>query len=170
MKELPIGVISGTFDPVHSGHIALAEAAIKKFSLCEIYFLPEPEPRGKKPVATLIQRKKMLSLATSYNPKFKLLNLSSQTFSVSDFEELKSIFPNKKIYLIFGSDAHAKSKTWFKPEYSETYNIYPVGLERDEIAKGVSSGKVKLGIKNGNYNQMPNSVSNYIKLNSLYSN
>lgn len=163
-----IGILSGTFDPVHNGHIALAEAALKKFVLTKIYFLPEPEPRRKKPLATLVQRKKMLGLAIAHNPKFKLLSLKSLTFSASDFEELKSIFPNKKIYLIFGNDTYKNTKNWFKPEYSEFFNIYIVSFERDEIARKVSSSSVKLGIKNGNYFNIPVKVKKYILNNNLF--
>jgi nicotinate (nicotinamide) nucleotide adenylyltransferase len=165
MKDDPIGIISGTFDPIHLGHLALADAAMNKFKLSAIYFAPEPEPRSKKPIASLVQRKKMLRLATKYNPKLKLLNLSSKTFSVDDFKELRSAFGKKKIYLIFGHDAYQNTKNWFKPEYQQTYNIQVIGFNRDEVAKGVSSKKIRDSMDLSNLSK---DVADYIKGESIY--
>lgn len=165
MQNYSIGIISGTFDPVHNGHIALAEAALLKLKLSEIYFIPEPKPRVKNPIATINHRKKMLQLAISQNSKLKLLSLSSETFSINNFEELKSIFPKKRIYLIFGSDAYQKSKLWFKPEYSEAYNIYTAGFERDQVARGVSSKKIR---ESNSWQQLNPKVGNYINTHRLY--
>ena len=165
MKDDPIGIISGTFDPIHLGHLALADAAMNKLKLGAIYFAPEPEPRAKKPIATYAQRKKMLHLAIKYNPNFKLLSLSSKTFSVDDFKELRSAFGNKKIYLIFGHDAYQNTKNWFKPEYQQIYNIDVVGFNRDEVAKGVSSKKIR---DSADLSSLNENVADYIKTEGIY--
>lgn len=165
MKDDPIGIISGTFDPIHFGHLALADAAMNKFKLGAIYFAPEPEPRSKKPIASITQRKKMLRLAIKYNPKFKTLSLSSKTFSVDDFKELRSVFGNKKIYLIFGHDAYQNTKNWFKPEYQQIYNIHIAGFNRDEVAKGVSSKKIR---DSTDLSNLSKDVADYIKVNGVY--
>ena len=165
MKDDPIGIISGTFDPIHLGHLALADAAMNKFKLSAIYFAPEPEPRAKKPIANIAQRKKMLRLAIKYNPKFKTLSLSSKTFSVDDFKELRSVFGNKKIYLIFGHDAYQNTKNWFKPEYQQIYNIEVIGFNRDEVAKGISSKKIR---DSADLSNLSESVADYIKTEGIY--
>ena len=165
MKDDPIGIISGTFDPIHLGHLALADAGMNKFKLSEIYFAPEPDPRAKKPIASITQRKKMLRLAIKYNPKFKTLSLSSKTFSVDDFKELRSVFGNKKIYLIFGHDAYQNTKNWFKPEYQQIYNIEVIGFNRDEVAKGISSKKIR---DSADLSNLSESVADYIKANGVY--
>lgn len=167
MHKSRIGIISGVFDPVHIGHIKLAQIARTDFNLDQIYFLCEEKPRDKKPEASFKQRQKMLELAAK-EFGFKVLNLSSKTFSISDLSLISAQFKNDQIYLVMGSDAKAQSESWFKESQVPNKNIKIVGYERDQIAESVSSGRVKLNIKKGDHGNLPASVAGYIKLNQLY--
>ncbi|HEU5121705.1 MAG TPA: adenylyltransferase/cytidyltransferase family protein, partial [Candidatus Saccharimonadales bacterium] len=60
-----IGIYSGTFDPVHYGHIAFAASAIRACNLDEVVFLPEPQPRYKAGVTDIAHRLALLTMATA---------------------------------------------------------------------------------------------------------
>ena len=163
-----IGILSGTFDPVHKGHLALAAAAMKTLNLNEVYFVVEPAPRGKSPLASTTHRKKMLTLALQPYPKFKILSLSSNTFTTKDFDQLKLQFLGQRIYLIFGDDAYENTKHWFDASYNKTHNIYIFSLKRNDVAAGISSKLIRDNFVQ-NAELLDVKVREYIINNNLYS-
>ena len=68
-----VGILSGSFDPVHKGHIAFAIDAMKQAKLDEVYFLPEVKPRRKPGVSHVSHRIAMLQIATRPYEKIKIL-------------------------------------------------------------------------------------------------
>lgn len=114
-----IGIFSGTFDPVHTGHIAFALAAVAEGKLDRVVLLPESEPRGKQHVVPLPQRAAMLRLATGDHPSLDVLELRGRRFNVSDtLPELLQRFPGDSLSLLLGSDV------------VETFTYRWPGLER----------------------------------------
>jgi nicotinate (nicotinamide) nucleotide adenylyltransferase len=100
-----VGIFSGTFDPVHAGHIAFALDAIKKAKLNEVYFLPEQQPRRKDGVTHYAHRMAMLKLALKPYRNLKLLDLPDRQFSVSKtLPRLQKQFKNDSLYMLLGSD------------------------------------------------------------------
>lgn len=110
-----IGIFSGTFDPVHKGHIAFALQAAEAAGLDRIYFLPESVPRRKEGVTHYAHRIAMLRIALKPYKKLAVLDLPDKQFSVKQtLPRLTKRFKNSELYLLLGSDAglHLASGAW----------------------------------------------------------
>jgi nicotinate-nucleotide adenylyltransferase len=101
-----IGIYSGTFDPVHSGHLAFANAALQDCHLDEVVFLPEQSPRGKQAASNITHRVALLEGAMASNDALRVINLaSSEHFSVKEtLPELRRMFKEAELTLLLGSD------------------------------------------------------------------
>jgi len=118
-KKIRIGLMGGTFDPIHYGHLVTAEAAREKFALDEVIFVPSGNPPHKKeiPISAAEHRLMMVIMATISNPYFHISRLElerpgfSYTFdTVNDF--LRQYNNNCEIYFITGADAILEITTW----------------------------------------------------------
>lgn len=108
-----IGFLSGTFDPPHAGHIALAKSALTNAGLDHIYFIPEANPRRKDDVAPLKDRIEMLNLATAAFPKLSVLILPDlQLTPAHTVPELESRFPRAELFMVTGSDMLRHLPDW----------------------------------------------------------
>lgn len=104
-KASRIGIYAGTFNPVHSGHIAFALQALEAADLDEIYFLPERQPRGKEAVEHFGHRSGMLERALKPHPRLKVMELVDVNFSVKrTLPQLRKRFPGSQLVFLFGSD------------------------------------------------------------------
>ena len=100
-----IGIFSGTFDPVHSGHIAFCTAALAAAGLDRILLVPEPCPRGKAHVGSLEHRRAMLELSVRGEPRLSVLELPGERFTVAEtLPHLEERFCGDDLYLLLGSD------------------------------------------------------------------
>lgn len=100
-----IGIFSGSFDPVHKGHVAFALEAIVSAQLDLVYFVPETVPRGKEGITHISHRVAMLKLATRAHPKLRVLELPDKRFSVaSTLPRLRRRFHNDQLVMLLGSD------------------------------------------------------------------
>lgn len=100
-----IGVLSGTFDPVHRGHVAFALAAIRQCALDKVVFLPERSPRGKVGVSDFNHRLTMLKLAARQSNKLSALALDEPRFTVQQtLPALQGQFKQAALVLLCGSD------------------------------------------------------------------
>lgn len=108
-----IGIFSGSFDPVHKGHMAFARSAVEKAGLDDIYFAPEIQPRRKDVVSHIARRLAMLRLATMNEPALKVLELPDKHFDVArTLPRLKKLFPNDQLYYVCGSDMIEHMPSW----------------------------------------------------------
>ena len=99
-----IGVFSGTFDPVHTGHVAFALQAIETCALERVIFLPEKSPRVKTPTA-FTHRLAMLQSALNSQTGLSLELLSTDQFDVAQtLPELAALLPGKRLVFLLGSD------------------------------------------------------------------
>ena len=113
-----IGVFGGTFDPVHVGHLAIANAALDELGLDRVYFVPARrsplKPDG--PVASAEDRLAMLTAAIRDEPRFRVssieLERSGPSFTVDTLESLRE---EGKLFLILGSDAYSDFERWREP-------------------------------------------------------
>ena len=114
-----VGVFGGTFDPVHVGHLAIANAALDELGLDRVYFVPARRSPLKQggPVASAEDRLAMLTAATADEPRFRVssveLDRDGPSFTVDTLEALRSEGP---LFLILGSDAYADFGRWREPE------------------------------------------------------
>ena len=108
-----IGIFPGTFDPIHGGHIAFANEALKQCRLDEVVFLPEYSPRNKTDVTPLRHRVRMLELATEDQPKVSVVGLESKQFTVEEtLPQIRALFPRDSIALLVGSDVVSSLPNW----------------------------------------------------------
>ena len=108
-----IGIYAGTFDPVHTGHVAFALQAMEKAKLDKLYFLPERRPRHKKGVEHFGHRVAMLQRAVKPHPKFAVLELDDVSFSIErTLPRLKREFLSDQLVFLFGSDAIQHLGNW----------------------------------------------------------
>ena len=133
-----IGLLGGTFNPVHNGHLQLAEGAIKLFNLDCVYFIPTGisyhKEVGYSPEAE--DRLKMLELAIEGNSKFKMsdcdIRRSGATYTIDTIRDMIKIEPGARFYWIMGSDAYMDIKKWKDIETLARYVTFLVALRRGD--------------------------------------
>ncbi|MDR3884039.1 MAG: nicotinate-nucleotide adenylyltransferase [Dorea sp.] len=136
---MKIGIMGGTFDPIHNGHLMLGHAAYETFSLDQIWFMPNGNPPHKKSEtikSTAEDRMKMTSLAIAPFPEFVLQPYEALREEVScsyqTMEYFKEMYPEDEFYFIIGADSLMAIETWVHPE-----RIFPtctiLATYRDEI-------------------------------------
>jgi nicotinate-nucleotide adenylyltransferase len=113
-----IAFYGGSFDPVHNGHIKIAQELVKFFDLDEFVFVPAfhaPHKKDKKPTSAF-QRYAMLCLATKDENKIGVskveLDLPSKPYTIETLTKLKTALPKKKIFFVMGADSWAEITTW----------------------------------------------------------
>ncbi len=116
-----LGVVGGTFDPMHNGHIAAAEAAIDCAELDEVVFVPTGTPPHRPPtVATAEQRLEMCRLATADDPRFSVSDVEvargGPSYTVDTLLSLRGANPHAELFLVLGWDAAALFRSWHRPQ------------------------------------------------------
>ncbi len=117
-----IGIFGGSFDPVHLGHLWIAEAAREQLSLDEVRWIPAAtsplKPNG--PVASDDHRLQMVRLAISGNQSFVLddreIVRGEVSYTVDTIAEIKASQPDDELFLIIGSDSLACFDRWHQPK------------------------------------------------------
>lgn len=116
-----IGIFGGTFDPVHLGHLTLAEVCREAAALDEVWFIPAPSPPHKpaKKILGFEQRAEMLQFAIAGNESFKInlmeANRSGPSFTADTLEEIHSQHPSAELFLLMGGDSALEFSTWHDP-------------------------------------------------------
>jgi nicotinate-nucleotide adenylyltransferase len=117
-----IGVLGGTFDPVHIGHIMVAEEVGIRINLAKLFFIPAGKPwlKENKPIADAKHRVQMVRLAISDEPRFNILTTeverSGLTYSVDTITELQAnLDPSDELFFILGWDSLAELPRWREP-------------------------------------------------------
>lgn len=117
-----IGIMGGTFNPVHLAHLLLAESAYEQAGLSSVMFLPSKRTMEKANAYILPdeQRYRMLELAISGNPHFYLsdmeLRRDGMTYTADSLTALKAEQPEAEFYFIVGGDALLTFASWKRPE------------------------------------------------------
>jgi nicotinate-nucleotide adenylyltransferase len=116
-----VGVFGGTFDPVHTGHLILAEQAREQARLDAVWFVPAPRPPHKdEAVLTRFdQRAEMLQLAVAGNPPFHVDELEKErtgpSYTVDTLAELHRRHPEDEFFLLAGADTLRDFHLWHEP-------------------------------------------------------
>ncbi|RMC46771.1 nicotinate-nucleotide adenylyltransferase [Lactobacillus sp. ESL0230] len=183
-----IGIFGGTFNPVHIGHLLVAEQVLSKLHLDEIWFIPTNIPPLKNtPIVSAQDRANMLELATQNNARFqvKLFELfrGGVSYTVDTLRYLHEIYPENRYYLIMGSDQVNQLFEWKEPtKLAQLATL--VGIQRagypqkarlpmiwvDVPGIDVSSTLVRQTIAVGGSIRylVPETVLNYIQKKGLY--
>ncbi len=119
MEAGKIGIMGGTFDPIHYGHLVTAEAARDKFNLDRVIFVPSGNPPHKrhKAISTGNDRMNMTMLATANNPYFEVsdieLDREGYTYTIDTLKEFIVRYGvDSRFYFITGADAVMEILTW----------------------------------------------------------
>ncbi len=111
-----IGVMGGTFDPIHNGHLVAASEVASAMELDEVLFVPTGKPWQKQEVSPAEHRYLMSVVATASNPQFKVSRVDVDrpgfTYTVDTLNELNEQFPDADLFFISGADAIAQIIAW----------------------------------------------------------
>ncbi|HEY8394851.1 MAG TPA: nicotinate-nucleotide adenylyltransferase [Thermaerobacter sp.] len=117
-RPLRLGVLGGTFDPIHIGHLVAAEAARTRFRLDRVLFVPAGQPPHKDPsaVAAAEHRYRMTVLATAGNPYFYTTRLelerSGPSYTIDTIRQLAAMARPASLFFIAGADAVVTLPSW----------------------------------------------------------
>jgi nicotinate-nucleotide adenylyltransferase len=113
VKSPRIGIYAGTFDPIHSGHIAFALQSLEAAKLDAVYFLPERQPRYKHGVEHFGHRTAMITRALRPHNKLELLELPDKYFSITHtLPRLHIQFQGAQLVFLMGSDVVKHIASW----------------------------------------------------------
>ena len=113
-----IGILGGSFDPVHMGHMGLAQETYDKFSLDKVLFIPVFQSPHKLhiPLASNYHRSEMLRLAFKGNSNFNISDVESsqkkRSYTIDTLVYFESQFPNSEFFLIIGYDNLLDLDSW----------------------------------------------------------
>jgi nicotinate-nucleotide adenylyltransferase len=118
-----LGILGGTFDPIHHGHLVAAQEAYHQLALDLVLWLPAGAPphKIKQPVASAAHRLRMIELAIAARPHFALSRLDMDrpgpSYTVETLELLRAEWgPAPAFFFIEGADSLADIATWYRPE------------------------------------------------------
>ncbi len=120
---MKIGIMGGTFDPIHKGHLMLGEYAYKQYGLDKVWFMPNGTPPHKdnaKIGTSAKNRMEMVELAIAGRDEFELQTyeiLNQETnYSYKTMEHFVSLYPEDEFYFIIGADSLFAFETWRNPD------------------------------------------------------
>ncbi len=116
MAKLRLGVMGGTFDPIHHGHLVAASEVAAQFNLDEVIFVPTGKPWQKANVSDSEDRYLMTVIATASNPRFNVsrvdIDRDGLTYTVDTLKDIQSEYPDAELFFISGADAITQILTW----------------------------------------------------------
>ena len=113
-----LGVMGGTFDPIHHGHLVAASEVASVFDLDEVVFVPTGEPwhKSAQEVTPAEHRYLMTVIATAANPRFKVsrvdIDRPGPTYTIDTLRDLRHARPDAELFFITGADALAQILSW----------------------------------------------------------
>lgn len=124
-----VGIMGGTFNPIHNAHIHMAQAACEQFELDEVLFMPSKNPPHKENriIVSEEHRKRMIQLAIDGIDKFSFSDFEFEsegtTYTCETLMRLKKKHPDWELYFILGGDSLAQFETWYHPEKIVRYAV-----------------------------------------------
>ena len=115
-------IFGGTFDPIHKGHLILAENAYRQFGLDQVLFMPAPNPPHKtgNRISPFQDRFEMVRMAIAGRPGFAVSDLEERleglSYTARTLTEYHRLYPEEELYLILGADAFYEITGWYHPE------------------------------------------------------
>ena len=117
-----VGILGGTFDPIHNAHIIFSECAYDQLGLDEMLIMPSPNPphKDKNKITPLDDRINMIKLALEEHPKLTFsdfeLKREGKVYTYETLKLFKSEHPDTEIYFLVGEDSLFNIDKWYKPE------------------------------------------------------
>lgn len=172
-----VGIFAGTFDPVHMGHIAFAQAAMQKARLDKVLFLPEPRPRFKQHVTDISHREAMLHSACTNHENLDVLVLDDQQFAISVTLQKIQHRVNGELFFLFGADVAASIKSWPGYDILAKQASFIIGERQGQEPPDIPNclfvttdfaDAASTNIRQGDTSQLPPEVAAYIAKHNLY--
>jgi nicotinate-nucleotide adenylyltransferase len=115
-----LGILGGTFDPIHLAHLRIAEEVREALALARVLFVPAADPPWKRAAASFADRLEMVRLAVAAHPAFEASDLEGgrpgPSYTVETLEELQRRLPDQRLWFIVGADAFAEIDRWHHAE------------------------------------------------------
>lgn len=117
-----IGILGGSFDPIHQGHLNIAKCAYDEFGLDEVWFIPAGHSPNKdeRDMTSAEMRADMVALAIAPYPYFKLsrmeIEAAETSYTYLTLTKLKEQYPNSELFFIMGADSLDYFERWRHPE------------------------------------------------------
>ncbi len=186
-----IGVMGGTFDPIHHGHLVAASEVAQSFDLDEVVFVPTGQPWHKDEVTTSEHRYLMTVIATASNPSFTVsrvdIDREGPTYTIDTLRDLKRQRPDAELFFITGADAIAQILGWrnhdelwdlahFVAVSRPGHELNTDGLPTDDVSQleipalAISSTDCRERVRRGHpvWYLVPDGVVQYIAKHHLY--
>jgi nicotinate-nucleotide adenylyltransferase len=186
-----LGVMGGTFDPIHHGHLVAASEVAAKFDLDEVVFVPTGQPwqKAHSDVSPAEHRYLMTVIATASNPDFTVsrvdIDRPGPTFTIDTLRDLRAARPDAELFFITGADAMAQILSWKNVDELWTLAHF-IGVTRpgheldggghdvsllEVPAMAISSTDCRRRVESGNpvWYLVPDGVVQYIAKYGLYS-
>ena len=186
-----IGVMGGTFDPIHHGHLVAASEVAQSFDLDEVVFVPTGMPWQKTKVTEAEHRYLMTVIATASNPRFTVsrvdIDRDGPTYTIDTLRDLKAARPDAELFFITGADAIAQILGWRNhDELWELAHFVAVsrpghvlsteGLPSEDVSQlevpalAISSTDCRARVREGNpvWYLVPDGVVQYVAKHHLY--
>ena len=116
MAKYRLGVMGGTFDPIHHGHLVAASEVAAAFNLDEVLFVPTGRPWQKSVVTESEHRYLMSVIATASNPRFRVsrvdIDRDGPTYTIDTLRDIAEKYPDAELFFITGADAIAQILAW----------------------------------------------------------
>ena len=163
-----IGILGGSFDPIHNGHIHMAECAYREFQLEEVWLIPTGHSPNKDEgsMTEAFHRFHMCEIAAGQFPWLQANSLEiescEKSYTYRTLEKLTKRYPLYHFFFIMGADSL---------DYFEKWSIFPCDIRTISCSQyPVSSTAVRQNLKNGKYNdyELLPEVFYYIQKNHLY--
>lgn len=186
-----LGVMGGTFDPIHHGHLVAASEVASAFNLDGVLFVPTGQPWQKSKVTDSEHRYLMSVIATASNPRFTVsrvdIDRDGPTYTIDTLRDIHASFPDAELFFITGADAIKQILEW-----KDVNDIWPLAhfvavtrpghkLELPNAPEGsisvleipalaISSTDVRARVANGEpvWYLVPDGVVQYIGKHNLY--
>jgi len=186
-----IGVMGGTFDPIHHGHLVAASEVAQSFDLDEVVFVPTGIPYQKDKVTEGEHRYLMTVIATASNPRFTVsrvdIDRDGPTYTIDTLRDLKAARPDSELFFITGADAIAQILGWrnhddlwhlahFVAVSRPGHVLSTEGLPSEDVSQlevpalAISSTDCRARVRAGNpvWYLVPDGVVQYIAKHHLY--
>lgn len=183
---MKIAIFGGTFDPIHSAHLAMARLAADELGLDRVLFVPAGCPPHKEAATSYEDRYRMVEIACNADSRFvpsRLEQGNEKSYSIYTIERVKAEDP-ATLFFIIGSDAFAEIRTWFRwqdviravefivvgrPGYAIDPPPGAIVHRIEDVALPVSSSEIRRMLAQGEVPpEVPTPVAEYIHERGLY--